>query len=260
MNDYLSTANWITNEKATDKTPIEIALGIDKDGMTTAKKLFEFLEMHPKNYARWVSRNILDNEFAVENEDYFPFFHSEERGNPKPTQDYKLSNSFAKKLSMMTKNDRGEEAREYFITVEKKAAEMIKAVPTTTAGQIQLLAKGHVELEKKIDAVREDMQETKNDFEEFKQNCPCFPVELTAISDEVKKKGVSVMGGKSSNAYHDRSITQSVYRDIYSEIHRNFGCDTYKAIPRKHVPKVLELVKQYTLPIILQERIAQANT
>lgn len=133
-------------------------------------------------------------------------------------------------------------------------------LPTTTAGQIQLLAKGHVELEKKIDAVREDMQETKNDFEEFKQNCPCFPVELTAISDEVKKKGVSVMGGKSSNAYHDRSITQSVYRDIYSEIHRNFGCDTYKAIPRKHVPKVLELVKQYTLPIILQERIAQANT
>lgn len=133
------------------------------------------------------------------------------------------------------------------------------AVPTTTAGQIQLLAKGHVELEKKIDAVREDMQETKNDFEEFKQNCPCFPVELTAISDEVKKKGVSVMGGKSSNAYHDRSITQSVYRDIYSEIHRNFGCDTYKAIPRKHVPKVLELVKQYTLPIILQERIVEAN-
>lgn len=136
---------------------------------------------------------------------------------------------------------------------------MMETVPTTTAGQIQLLAKGHVELEKKIEAVKEDMQETKNDFEEFKQNCPCFPVELSAITDEVKRKGVSVMGGKSSNAYHDRSITTKVYQDIYSEIHRNFGCNTYKAIPRKHVPKVLELIQGYTLPIILQEKVTQAN-
>lgn len=136
---------------------------------------------------------------------------------------------------------------------------LAEAVPTTTAGQIQLLAKGHVELEKKIEAVKEDMQQTKNDFEDFKQNCPCFPVELSAITDEVKRKGVSVMGGKSSNAYHDRSITTKVYQDIYSEIHRNFGCNTYKAIPRKHVPKVLELIQSYTLPIILQEKVSQAN-
>ena len=141
----------------------------------------------------------------------------------------------------------------------RKTGSYTAQLPTTTAGQIQLLAKGHVELEKKIEAVKEDMQETKNDFEEFKQNCPCFPVELSAITDEVKRKGVSVMGGKSSNAYHDRSITTKVYQDIYSEIHRNFGCNTYKAIPRKHVPKVLELIQGYTLPIILQEKVTQAN-
>ena len=31
--------------EATEQTPIEIALGIDADGMTTARKLYEFLGM-----------------------------------------------------------------------------------------------------------------------------------------------------------------------------------------------------------------------
>lgn len=40
-------------------TPIEIALGIDENGMTTAKKLYEFLELDKSNYSRWLKRNIV---------------------------------------------------------------------------------------------------------------------------------------------------------------------------------------------------------
>jgi len=53
------------------KTPIEVELGIDDKGMTTARKLYQFLELAPQNYSRWVKSNIIDNEFAAENEDYF---------------------------------------------------------------------------------------------------------------------------------------------------------------------------------------------
>lgn len=48
------------------QTPIEIALGVDENGMTTAKKLYEFLEMDKSHYSRWVKANIVDNEFATE--------------------------------------------------------------------------------------------------------------------------------------------------------------------------------------------------
>ena len=37
-------------------TPIEIALGIDSEGRTTAKKLYEFLELDPSHYAKWFRR------------------------------------------------------------------------------------------------------------------------------------------------------------------------------------------------------------
>ena len=41
----------ITN--TSNQTPIEIALGIDEEGMTTARKLYAFLGMDNKNYSRW---------------------------------------------------------------------------------------------------------------------------------------------------------------------------------------------------------------
>lgn len=52
------------------QTPIEIALQIDENGMTSLKNLYAFLKLEPKNYSRWCKRNILDNPFANENIDY----------------------------------------------------------------------------------------------------------------------------------------------------------------------------------------------
>ncbi len=113
-------------------TPIEIALGIDEDGKTTARKLYGFLEMDETHYSRWVKSNIIDNPFAEENEDYEVLAINGEnsssktslenspsmaslgnkpktgRGNP---QDFKPTATFAKKLSMQGKTERAEQAR-----------------------------------------------------------------------------------------------------------------------------------------------------
>lgn len=51
------------------QTPIEIALGVDENGMTTASKLYSFLELNPSNYSKWCKTNITENEFAEENSD-----------------------------------------------------------------------------------------------------------------------------------------------------------------------------------------------
>lgn len=51
------------------KTPIEIALGVDENGMTTAKALYEFLSGEKSNFSKWAKRNIEQNEFYEENKD-----------------------------------------------------------------------------------------------------------------------------------------------------------------------------------------------
>lgn len=111
-------------------TPIEIALGIDNEGRTTARKLYDFLELDMSNYAKWFRKNILENDFAEENMDYWVFVPKDE--NPlggRPTQDAKITASFAKKLSMMQKNQKGEAARNYFVGIENGAKKLIEKLP-----------------------------------------------------------------------------------------------------------------------------------
>lgn len=102
----------------TGNTPIEIALKMDKDGFVSGKNLYGFLQLDKSNYTKWCKANIIDNPFAEKNVDYISFVLRDER-NPKPTTEYKLIPSFAKKLAMMSHTERGEEARCYFIACEE---------------------------------------------------------------------------------------------------------------------------------------------
>ncbi len=105
----------------TSQTPIEIALQIDENGMTTASNLYEFLELNPTHFSRWCNSKIKNNKFAIENEDYIIFAiegeNSKTSGRPKT--DYKITSDFAKKLSMTGSTERHEQARQYFIACEQ---------------------------------------------------------------------------------------------------------------------------------------------
>jgi phage anti-repressor protein len=105
------------------QTPIEILLGVDKEGMTTAKKLYAFLELNPVNFSRWCKKNIVENIFADANIDYLRLFLQEETptGGKIERIDYKITASFAKKLAMISPTEKGEEARNYFVRVEQNA-------------------------------------------------------------------------------------------------------------------------------------------
>ena len=126
-------------------------------------------------------------------------------------------------------------------------------IPMSTSSQIRLLAQGNMELEQKIDGVAEDLQT-------FKTDLPMLPVELDEVSKAARRKGVEVMGGKDSAAYADRSLVSKVYRDIYGQIHRQFGVESFKAIKRRDEAKVIEIIKGYELPIVLLDEVKAANT
>lgn len=59
-----------TKTEFIEQTPIEVLLGIDDDGMTTATQLYDFLCLNPSNYTKWCRTNIVNNKFAEEGKDY----------------------------------------------------------------------------------------------------------------------------------------------------------------------------------------------
>lgn len=123
MNNEMIYTKTVDTSK---QTPIEIALQIDEEGKTTARKLYEYLELDKSNYSKWCKVNILNNQFAEKDVDYEVFVLKDE--NPqggRPTTDYKLTASFAKKLAMTSHTEKGEEARAYFIKVEDRLKETV---------------------------------------------------------------------------------------------------------------------------------------
>ncbi len=124
--------------------------------------------------------------------------------------------------------------------------------PMTTMEQIQLLAKGYMELEQKIAGIDKDLQE-------FKRDMPLLGVECQKIARAKNRKVVPLMGGKEAPAYKDNSLRGKVYRDIDDQLRREFDVDTYKAIKRNQVDVAVGVIESYQLPMALKERIDLRN-
>ena len=108
------------------------------------------------------------------------------------------------------------------------------------------------EVDSKVDAVSKDLQD-------FKQDLPILWIEEDRITSAVKRKGVSCLGGKKSNAYSDRSLRGKLYSDLYQQLYRHFGINTYKAIKRSQCDLAVKVIEEYEPPFILAEQIADCN-
>lgn len=126
-------------------------------------------------------------------------------------------------------------------------------LPQSTDGKIALLAQGHVELKEEINGIREDIEELKMDL-------PLFPVEADRITEAVRRKGVSVLGGKKSQAYSNRGLRQRVYNNLYANLKYNFGIRSYKSLKRNQVDKAIEIIQRYEPPFFLSEQIDSENS
>lgn len=121
------------------------------------------------------------------------------------------------------------------------------AKPMTTEEKIKLLAQGNTELSERVDRLENDM--------------PLYGCEIYEVQKLVKRKAVSVLGGKDSEAYADRSIRSQTFKDMYSQLKREFGCvSTYKSIKRRYIDDVQNFISSYSAPTALAEQINNANS
>lgn len=127
------------------------------------------------------------------------------------------------------------------------------AKPMTTEEKIKLLAQGNTELSERVDKVEDKIGSLENDM-------PLYGCEIDEVQKLVKRKAVSVLGGKDIEAYADRSIRSQTFKDIYCQLKREFGCvATYKSIKRRYIDNVREFIDGYSAPTALSEQISGAN-
>lgn len=114
----------------------------------------------------------------------------------------------------------------------------------------------HYEAIKQVDSKVNNLEERFNDFE---QSLPLLPEDADDVSKEVKKRVVEVLGGKNSNAYHDKSLSQKVFMDAYRNLKGNFDVSSYKAIKRNRKGVAVQIAREYRPPLYLMEQIQAEN-
>ena len=111
----------------------------------------------------------------------------------------------------------------------------------------------------RVDEVNTKVNGIKEELETFKLELPLFPEDADEVRRELNKKVVSYLGGKDSNAYHDRSIQRKAFIDAYRELKRNFDVSSYKSIKRNQKARALQVIEAYKPPVVLLDQIEQCN-
>lgn len=199
--------------KSDMKTPIEIALGVDENGTTTARALYEFLELAQGQFSRWAKANIESNEFYEENKDWWGF---DIVSNGNICKDYRLTTDFAKHLSMESHSARGKEARRYFIAIEDRAKQEVinRSQLSPQMQMVMSMAEGMArqELEQKRQAKKiEEVQQTVSNMKDI------FTTPIGDWKNEINAR-VREISIKSGISY------QELYGQLYGELENKAHC------------------------------------
>lgn len=134
---------------------MEGAIGSETIQTVNARDLHAYLEVG-RDFSNWIKDRINQYEFG-ENEDYvLTFTKTGERRNVKVT-DYHISLDMAKELAMVERNEKGKQARQYFIECERRAKNAVDPVavlnnPAAMRGLLLTYSEKVIELEGRIEA------------------------------------------------------------------------------------------------------------
>jgi len=107
------------------------ALGAESAQLVDARSLHRFLSIDT-DFRKWVARRI--EEYGFQEGDDFRSFLGESSGGRR-SREYHITLDMAKELSMVERNEKGRQARRYFIECEKRLHELAPADLRTIAGK-----------------------------------------------------------------------------------------------------------------------------
>ncbi|MGO2677858.1 MAG: ORF6C domain-containing protein [Lactococcus lactis] len=209
---------------------ITITQNENNDQVVSGRELHEFLDI-TERYSTWFER-MLKYGF-VENIDFVgcKVFNALAK---QELQDHALKIDMAKEISMIQRNEKGKQARQYFIEVEKELKQQL--LPQTPEQQIALLAQGNVNLNKKVEQIENSVLDLTDRF-----GLPSNKAKV--LQKKVASKVYMFTGGKYSNAH--KKLGAKVFREFYKDLNNRFDVVKYSDIPLSRYDEATEYLDMW---------------
>ncbi|CAI3512571.1 antA/AntB antirepressor family protein [Enterococcus cecorum] len=213
---------------------IKIRTNENGEQLVSGRELHEFLEVNEK-YTQWFKRMV---EYGfTENVDFIGLSEKSEKLGGRPRVDHAMTLDMAKEISMIQRTEKGKQARQYFIDVEKQYKETQKRLPNTREAIQQLLLQGVEEVNQRVD----DMEERLSNVEE---NAKLDTGDYNVISKRVKKRVYEVARAYGLNVKQSKLLSP-LFKDINGGIKRIANVDARTQLCKKHYQSVMDFINDW---------------
>lgn len=227
---------------------IPIITNENNEQLVSGRDLHEFLEVATE-YKKWFSR-MAEYGF-VENIDFVRVTQKcPTPGGIQNITDHAMSIDMAKEISMIQRTEKGKQARQYFIEVEKRSKQREHELLSDPRTQLKLLYQFGEQTAVRVDAIEKDVSILKDTMRiSGKQEAD--------IQRAGKRKVIEVLGGKDSTAYE--SISKKVFANFWSEFKRYFAIPRYGELPCKKFNEAINFIDEWLPETAIRMEIHQLN-
>ncbi|UCS89692.1 antA/AntB antirepressor family protein [Lactococcus lactis] len=224
---------------------ITIKQNENSDQVVSGRELHEFLEVKTP-YHIWFER-MAEYGFT-ENVDFIGFEQKSSKLGGRPSVDHALKLDMAKEISMIQRNEKGKQARQYFIEVEKQAKDQQLRVPTSQRELVQLALSANEETNQRLDVVEDEIHE-------IKENKLISTEDKGTIDSHVRKKVASICRDQRL----DQQAKSLLFQDLGSSIKRLFNVPNRGRIKDKDFLKALDFIDTWEPSSVTKAQIHQLS-
>lgn len=232
---------------------IKITKDDNGNSVVSGRDLHEFLEVNTQ-YTKWFNR-MAEYGFT-ENVDFAVIvknvYDEKVFGGVRKITDHAMTLDMAKEISMIQRTDKGKQARQYFIEVEKAFKEQYR-LPQTPEEKLALTMEVTTRINKRLGKVEEKIIEIEKKQEINSDQR--YKLWVTR-----NRKAVEVLGGKESDAYQDKSLTRKVFRALERDLKDNFTISRYEDLRRDEFDSAIKFIENWYPPYPLKREISLKNS
>lgn len=206
--------------------------------LVSARELYEFLGLS-KRFSSWFETYSKNEDYGfIENEDFTSVLSSTvvNNGAERQLQDYAITIDMAKELSMLSKTEKGKQARKYFIQCEKALKENVQTLNTSELSpELQMFgnlykAIANQELEQK--KIKKDIEDTKNQLQGIR--------DVVALTPNAWRKDTSSLISKIAMKLGGFDHIKDVREESYKILNETYKVDINRRLVNKQKNMALE--------------------
>ncbi|WP_253263720.1 antA/AntB antirepressor family protein [Enterococcus cecorum] len=217
---------------------IKITTNENGEQLVSGRELHEFLEVGTQ-YTKWFDR-MTEYGFA-ENVDFAVIVKNDYDetafGGTRKITDHAMTLDMAKEISMIQRTEKGKQARQYFIEVEKEYKEVQKRLPNTREAIQQLLLQGVEEVNQRVD----NMEERLSNVEE---NAKLDTGDYNVVAKRVRQRVYEVARAYGLNMKQSKLLSP-LFKDINGGIKRIANVDARTQLCKKHYQSVMDFINDW---------------